>query len=204
VSEASERVSEAAVVLCGGFSRRMGREKWSLPFGEESLLERTVRIVGGVVSEVVVVAREGQDVDGPFRIARDPAEGLGPLAGLVAGLEAVEAERVFLTACDAPFLAPALVRRLLDLSRGFEVTVPKIGGFQVSTTAVYSRSVLESARALIAERRLRPVFLAESHSFREVTEAELRDVDPELRSFRGCNTPEEYERALGELEGKGA
>ncbi|MEE8104144.1 MAG: molybdenum cofactor guanylyltransferase [Planctomycetota bacterium] len=199
MSEPSERVAEAAVVLCGGFSRRMGREKWSLPFGDENLLERTVRIVGGVVSEVVVVAREGQDVDGPFRFARDPAEGLGPLAGLVAGLEATDAERVFLISCDSPFLAPALVRRLLDLSRGFEIVMPMIAGFQMSTTAVYSKAVLPTARALIAERRLRPVFLAEPHSIREVTEAELRDVDPELASFQGCNTPEEYERALLEL-----
>ena len=56
------------------------------------------------------------------------------------------------------------------------------------------------ARALIAERRLRPLFLRESCSIREVTEDELTAVDPELKSFMGCNTPEEYEQALAALE----
>ncbi|MDH3214116.1 MAG: NTP transferase domain-containing protein, partial [Myxococcales bacterium] len=82
-------MSDAAIVLCGGRSRRMARDKASLPFGEETLLERVVRIVSQVVDEVWVVAREGQEVAGAYRIARDPEEGLGPLAGLCAGLEAM-------------------------------------------------------------------------------------------------------------------
>lgn len=189
-------MGEAALVLCGGFSRRMGRDKWSLPFGEETLLDRTVRIVREVVPEVWVVAREGQGVRGHARIARDPAEGMGPLAGLAAGLEAMKAERAFLTSCDAPFLKPAVVRRLLDLSRGHAAAVPFVGGFHMTTAAVYSKGTLAAARRLLAEKRLRPLFLVEAVKARIVTEEELRDVDPDLSSFRNCNTPEEYREAL--------
>lgn len=189
-------MGEAALVLCGGFSRRMGRDKGSLPFGNETLLERTVRLVGQVVTEVWVVAREGQGVRGHPRIARDPAEGNGPLAGLAAGLEAMKAERAFLTSCDVPFLRPQLVRRLLDLSRGHAATVPFVGGYHMTTAAVYSRAALPVARRLLAEKRLRPLFLVEELKARIVTEAELRDVDPDLESFRNCNTPEEYRSAL--------
>jgi molybdopterin-guanine dinucleotide biosynthesis protein A len=189
-------MGEAALVLCGGFSRRMGRDKWSLEFGDETLLERTVRIVREVVPEVWVVAREGQGVGGRYKIARDPAEGMGPLAGLAAGLEAMEAERAFLTSCDVPFLKPALVRRLLDLSRGHAAAVPFVGGFHMTTAAVYSRDALPAARRLLAERRLRPLFLVEAVKARIVTEAELSDVDPGFESFRNCNTPEEYLAAL--------
>ncbi len=189
-------MGEAALVLCGGFSRRMGRDKWSLPFGDETLLERTVRIVGEVVPEVWVVAREGQGVRGHPRIARDPAEGQGPLAGLAAGLEATKAERAFLTSCDAPFLRPAVVRRLLDLSRGHAAAVPFVGGYHMTTAAVYAREALPVARRLLAEKRLRPLFLVEELKARIVTEKELHDVDPALESFRNCNTPDEYWKAL--------
>ena len=65
-------MSESVIVLCGGRSKRMGRDKWSLPFGDENLLERTVRVVLGAVSEVVVVAREGQEIEGDYKIAREP------------------------------------------------------------------------------------------------------------------------------------
>jgi molybdopterin-guanine dinucleotide biosynthesis protein A len=189
-------MNEAALVLCGGFSRRMGRDKWSLPFGDETLLERTVRIVREVVPEVWVVAREGQGVRGQFQVARDPAEGFGPLAGLAAGLSAMKAERAFLTSCDVPFLRPALVRRLFDLSKGHAAAVPFVDGYHMTTAAVYSRDALPVARRLLAENRLRPFFLVEELKARIVTVEEIRDVDPELESFRNCNTPEEYRAAL--------
>ncbi|HEX5136544.1 MAG TPA: molybdenum cofactor guanylyltransferase [Planctomycetota bacterium] len=189
-------MKEAALVLCGGFSRRMKRDKWSLPFGDETLLERTVRIVREVVPEVWVVAREGQGVRGPFQVARDPAEGFGPLAGIAAGLEAMEAERAFVTSCDVPFLRPGPVRRLLDLSRGHLAAVPFVDGYHMTTAAVYAREALPVARRLLAEGRLRPFFLVEELKARIVTVEEIRDADPELESFRNCNTPEEYRAAL--------
>jgi molybdopterin-guanine dinucleotide biosynthesis protein A len=189
-------MNEAALVLAGGFSLRMGRDKWSLPFGDETLLDRTVRIVRDVVPEVWVVAREGQGVRGRFQLARDPAEGYGPLAGLAAGLLAMRAERAFLTSCDVPFLRPALVRRLLDLSKGHAAAVPFVDGYHMTTAAVYAREALPVARRLLAENRLRPLFLVEELKARIVTAEEIRDADPELESFRNCNTPEEYRAAL--------
>jgi len=174
----------------------MGEPKWSLPFGEETLLDRTVRIVGEVVHEVLVVAREGQEIVGDYQIVRDPAEGLGPLAGLAAGLGAMDAAYAFLTSCDAPFLNPDYVRRVLELARGHPVAVPFIDGYYMSTSAVYGREVLPRAQELLAARRLRPLFLIEAVAARTVTADELRDVDPELESFRNCNTQAEYRQAL--------
>ena len=69
----------SAIVLCGGRSTRMGRDKGSLPFGGEILLARVVRIVRQAVDDVVVVAREGQTLPDGFEAVRDPAEGLGVL-----------------------------------------------------------------------------------------------------------------------------
>ncbi len=174
----------------------MARDKASLPFGSETMLERIVRVVSQVVDEVWVVAREGQPVPGDFRVVRDPEEGLGPLAGLRAGLEAMHAERAFLTSCDVPLLRAAYVERLLALSRGFPIAVPRVGNHMMVTSAVYSREVLPLARRLLEERRLRPLFLLKGFDTRIVTEQELRDVDPELESLRDCNTPDAYRDAL--------
>jgi molybdopterin-guanine dinucleotide biosynthesis protein A len=63
----------------------MGRDKASLPFGDEPLLLRVVRLAREVASEVLLVAREGQALPGGLDAVRDPAEGLGPLAGIAAG-----------------------------------------------------------------------------------------------------------------------
>src|SRR5262245_46114604 len=80
------------VVLCGGQSSRMGRPKAWLPIGGETMLGRVVRLLGEVVSPLVVVAAPGQELP-PLppgvTVVRDPERGRGPLQGLAAGLPAL-------------------------------------------------------------------------------------------------------------------
>ncbi len=189
-------MSASAIVLCGGRSTRMGRDKASLPFGDELLLSRVVRLLREVAGEVLLVAREGQALPLGLDAVRDPAEGLGPLAGIAAGLSAITGERAFVCACDMPLLRPALARRLLELSQGFEACVPVVDGFAVPTCAVYAKATAELARELVAARELRPKALLESVRTRFVEGDELRDVDPELLSFLDCDTEDGYQAAL--------
>jgi molybdenum cofactor guanylyltransferase len=191
------------VVLCGGRSSRMGRPKLSLPFGPERMLERVVRILRSVVSPVVVVAAPDQDVpplpDGVL-LARDEPEGLGPLAGLAAGLGVLRplVGSAFVSACDAPLLEPAFVRRLIELQGEFEIVVPRDGEFHHPLAAVYRTDLEDRVRSLLAADRRRPLFLIQECRSREVPVEELRCVDPALRSLRNTNTPEAYEAALRE------
>jgi len=174
----------------------MGRDKAWLPFGDEALLLRVVRLVREVASEVLLVAREGQALPGGLDAVRDPAEGLGPLAGIAAGLDAMAGERAFVAACDMPLLRPALARRLLELSHGFDACVPVVDGFPVPTCAVYAKATAALALELVAARELRPKALLQSVRTRFVAGDELRDVDPELLSFLDCDTEQAYQAAL--------
>lgn len=188
--------TNAAIVLCGGQSSRMGREKLSLPFGDETMLARVLRVVRQVTPAVVLVAREGQALPEGVEVLRDPVEGLGPLAAIAVGLSATRAERAIVVACDMPLLRPALLRRLIDLSEGWEACVPIVGGFAVPTCAVYGRQVAPVARELVAAGQLAPAQLLQRVRTRFVGGADLRDADPALDSFRDCNTPERYAEAL--------
>ncbi len=174
----------------------MGRDKASLPFGDETLLERTVRTVRAAATEIVVVGRPGQDVAGDFRVVSDAGGAQGPMAGLIAGLQAVTAPYAFLTSCDVPFLRAAFVRRMLELAPGFDMVVARIDGYHMVTAAVYAQTCLAPAQALVAANQWRPRLLVEKVRTRIVEASEIEDVDPTLESFRNCNTPEEYEAAL--------
>ena len=55
-------MAEAGIVLCGGKSTRMGSSKALLPFGSETMLQRVVRLLGEVVSPMVVVAAVDQEL----------------------------------------------------------------------------------------------------------------------------------------------
>ena len=91
----------------------MGRSKAWLPFGDEWMLQRVVRLVGMAARPIVVVAAVGQELpELPVDVVliRDPVAGRGPLQGLAAGLNALpdSIELVYATATDVPFLEPRL------------------------------------------------------------------------------------------------
>src|SRR5438477_6359473 len=154
-------VLTAGVVLCGGQSSRMGRPKAWLPFGDELMLPRVVRLLGEAVAPIVVVAAPEQDLPSlPSEIAvvRDEERGRGPLQGLAAGLDALRgrADAAFASSCDVPFLRPAFVSRLIELLGDRLIAVPRIGDYHHPLAAVYRIEVVESVRRLLAEDRLRP------------------------------------------------
>jgi molybdopterin-guanine dinucleotide biosynthesis protein A len=193
----------AAVILCGGQSRRMGRPKASLPFGPELLLPRMVRIVSAVCRPIVVVAAPGQDLpDLPAGVihARDEIEGRGPLQGLAAGLDALPdgVDLAFATATDAPFLDPAWILHLIDrVGVDFDLAMPEADGRLHPLAAVYRVGAVRPAIArLLAADRLRPIYLLDEVRGRVVPADDLRAIDPDLATLANLNTPEEYEAAL--------
>ena len=198
-------MTTGGIILCGGQSKRMGRPKAWLPFGAELMLPRVVRLLGEVVAPLVVVAAPGQDVPPlppTVTIVRDEMEGRGPLQGLAAGLEALRgrADAAYVSSCDVPLLRPAFVYRLIDLLGDHAVCVPRVGGYHHPLAAVYRLSVADAVRSLLTQNRLRPFFLFEAVPTRVVETDELRDADPDFRSLRNLNTPEDYEAALRDAE----
>ncbi len=176
----------------------MGRDKATLPFGPETMVERVVRIVSPFVDDIVVVARRGQSLPPLERIAWDDVDDQGPLGGLVAGLSAASGSTCLVVACDQPLLAPALVELLFGTLEAFEAVIPRVDGYLVPTCAVYRRDVLGGARALLQSGERKLALLAERIDAFILEEPELREADPTLASFRPCNTVAEYHSLLRE------
>jgi molybdopterin-guanine dinucleotide biosynthesis protein A len=196
-------MTAGGIVLCGGKSTRMGTPKALLPFGSETMLQRVVRLLSGVVSPVVVVAASDQELPelpASVIVTRDEREGRGPLEGLRAGLKALPADidTAYVTSCDVPLLVTGFVTQMLELARGYDVAVMEIDGFTHPLSAVYRRDTLPHIEDLLAHDRLRPLFLYERVKTRRVRPAEIT-ADSDLRTLRNLNTREDYEQALAEV-----
>jgi molybdopterin-guanine dinucleotide biosynthesis protein A len=194
-----------ALILCGGKSSRMGRDKATLPFGPELMLERVVRLVGEVVpaENIVVVAAPEQHLPPlpqAVGVAHDSDAFRGPLAGLATGLRALggRADAAYATGCDVPLLAPAFVERMFALLGDADVAVPRDGEFHHPLAAVYRTSVLAEVERLLAADRLRPRFLFDVVRTREVPVDELRSADPHLWTLRNLNAEADYRAALAD------
>lgn len=181
-----------ALVLAGGDSRRMGQDKAALVLDGKTLLERVVAVMQQVFPRIVVSVRQlRSDVELP-QVCDMPAAG-GPLAGLVAGLTEVDTAWVFAVACDMPFVTREVVLHLAALRDGYQAVVPVVGGHRQPLAAFYAASTLDAMRASLAagDRSLRGAL--EKLDVRYVSEAELRDADPQLRSFFDLDTPQDLQ-----------
>jgi len=194
-------VTAGGVVLCGGRSTRMGSSKALLPFGAEVMLQRVVRLLGSVVSPLVVVAAAAQPLPalpGAITIAHDERENCGPLEGLRAGLSALPAaiDAAYVTSCDVPLLVPAFAARMVQLLGDYDVAVMEVDGLAHPLSAVYRRRTLPHIESQLAAGRLRIGDLFDAVKTRRVRPEEMIAVDPELATLRNLNTPEDYRRAL--------
>lgn len=200
-----EELPLAAVVLCGGGSERMGRSKALLDFGGESLLQRVVRLVSQAAHPVVVSAAADQDLPGldpGVLVVRDSVPDRGPLQGLADGLAAVGGgcHAAFVCTCDAPFIAPAYVRRLAELLGRHDAVVPLSGERRHTLSAVYRISVAVQAGRLLERGGRRMRELLDMIDVRFVTPDAWADLDLDFDALRNVNTPEEYRQALDEFK----
>ncbi len=151
----------------------------------------------------MVVAAPGQELPAlpsDVRIVRDPVSGRGPLQGLAAGLAALPetAELVFATGTDVPFLEPAWVETLVALMVEHDLAIPDVDGRHHPLAALYRRAtVLPAIGGLLAEDRLRPVYLMDKVRTRVVDVTEL------LRDRPGIANLAEFEHARGLPRGAG-
>ncbi len=181
----------------------MGRDKATLPFGPELMLQRVVRLLGDAVSSenMVVIAAPNQELPelpGLVRIAHDDQEYRGPLQGLATGLRAMQdcCDAVYATACDVPLLVPAFVERMFDLLDNYDVAVPFDGQYHHPLAAVYRPRVVPQIQALLDSDRMRSRFLFDAVQTREVPVDDLRSVDRQLATLENLNHHEDYLAAL--------
>jgi len=198
----------SAVILAGGGSRRLGREKALLEFEGKPLLCWTMERLQLVADEVIVVARSEEHARrlgelagcGSAALVWDSVEGFGPVAGLYAGMSRAGGDLVFATACDLPFLSPKVVEKLFLLAEGsigYDAAVPQHPNEYVEPLhSVYSRVKMKAAcqRAIKnGERRIRAPL--EELCINHVSVERLRSLDEGLLTFFNLNTPLDLERA---------
>ena len=191
----------AGIVLCGGHSRRMGYSKSLLPFGDETMLQRVLRLLGPVVDPLVVVAAHNQELPelpSHVQVTYDEAPDQGPLQGICAGLGALQglAEAAYITSCDVPLLVPAFVETLISALGNHEIVVPVDSRFHHPLAAVYRIDVLGRIKQLIASDQRRPMFLIEQSDTVRITVDQLKAVDPDLLTLQNINQPADYLAAL--------
>lgn len=184
-----------AIILAGGDSQRMGRDKANILLGNQTLLQRVLVTMQQMFPRVIVSVREPRsEINLPQICDANAGDGTGagPLAGLAASLAYIKTPWAFAVACDMPFVTPVLVEYLAQQRATYQAVVPVVQGHPQPLAAFYASSCLDTIRGHLTEGRknsLRAVL--ERLQVRYVDEAELLKVDPALRSFFDLDTPQD-------------
>ena len=183
----------SAVLLAGGRSTRMGRDKASVEFAGEPLWRRqlaTLRATGA--DELLISGRtDGPYAEGGVRIIEDISPDAGPLAALEAVLPRITTACAIVLAIDLPAMhadfLTVMVKIALEKNRS---VVPEFGGLFEPLAAVYAPDILP-----LVVSHLRGPDRSMQHFLRAAAKAGLVIAHPlkrdELALFRNLNSPED-------------
>lgn len=196
----------SAIILAGGRSSRMGRDKASIVFEGATLLQRTVHAAAEVASEIVLVSAPGQSLPAvaaacSVTIVEDAIAGEGPLFGMATGLGAAAGSHCLVLGVDMPFLQPALLRLLVERLRaagvesGARWVVPVAEGRPQPLCSAIARNALAVLRAHLDAGDRAPMAVAADLGLIRIDESVWRTADPAGLSFVDVDTPEALEAA---------
>lgn len=200
--------SVSVLILAGGRSQRMGQDKVWMELDGVSLIQRVVMRVAPIAREMLFSTNTPgrfaaliNALSVPARIVTDRFPGIGPLAGLHAGLTEACSDWVLVLAGDMPFVSLGLIRYMLSMAADNDAVVPKtissVSGLPEwePLHGLYRKSCLPFIEARIANGE-RPAycFLPDVQT-RCVLPTEIVLLDPEFRSFFNVNTPQDWSQA---------
>ncbi|WP_322906445.1 molybdenum cofactor guanylyltransferase [Paenibacillus campi] len=212
------RIDLAAILLAGGQSRRMGRDKALLDIGGKPVIQRVADTLLQCTPHVCLAASDQHSYDFlHLPVAADDYPGLGPLAGLYAGMKHIDATWYILAACDMPFASASLIRLMMKTATMFgdsnveegqiplaQAAFPSYEGRIHPLYALYHRTVLPSLQTALEQRQLKVMDWLEQHNQVEIPLEQLlkEEQDEHERSYDltpwclyNMNDPEAYEMA---------
>lgn len=180
----------SAVIIAGGKSSRMGKDKALLPFGAyRTLSELQHHKLSRLFQNVYISAKENK-FDFPCMVIEDISKETSPLIGIISVFEALDAEEVFILSVDAPFVSKNTIEKILehDESTLDAIVAQSPSGIQ-PLCGLYRRSILPLAYAQFEKENHRLSDLLDLASTLYVQ----FDTDT---PFTNLNRPQEYQEAL--------
>ena len=182
----------SAVLLAGGESRRMGRDKAAIVFDDEPLWRRQLRVLRDLGPEKVFVSARTETSWLPegTELLLDEPPSRGPLSGLTKALSQMKTTHLVVLAVDMPFVTRELLQLLWSEATEGCGVVPVVGERAEPLAAIYPSEAAPDFTAALAgsDLSLQPLVrrLAEAGKVRTFL------VPPEdERFYRSINTPQD-------------
>ena len=196
-----------SIILAGGKSSRLGRNKALQVIGGKSLIQWVVARLATLSTEIIISTARGDAIPcsstAKITTVADIYPDKGPLGGIYSGLIASSAPRAIVVSCDTPFLSAGLLEYMTRIPSTFDVVVPRIKDRVEPLCAVYSKDCVDPIQELLQQNELQIIELFPMVKVRYIEEDEVDSFDPEHLSFFNINSQADLDRATGLATEKG-
>jgi molybdopterin-guanine dinucleotide biosynthesis protein A len=193
--------SITGVILAGGKSSRMGRNKALMPLGGRRLIDRVVDVMRQVFADLLLVTNSPEVyTDLGLPMVGDVYPDKGPLGGIYSAIYHAPTPYCFVVACDMPCLSVAVMRYLIDQIADYDVVMPEFRGEREPLHAIYNKACLPPILRRLKADRLKIVGFLPEVRVRTVAASDFQHLDPDLLAFHNLNTPEEFQTVVQRLQ----
>lgn len=188
------------IVLVGGKSTRLGRDKIKEVIGDKTLLQRVISSISGFDTEILLITAGKESVPGNItypriKTASDIYPGNGSLGGIYSGVVHSKSFYNLVVAGDMPFINRNLLKYMIQVSEGFDVVVPRLGKILEPLHAIYSKNCIGPMEDLLNQGELQIFQFFPQVKIRYVETAEIDKYDPRHLSFFNINNEADLSKA---------
>ncbi len=201
------------IILAGGKSSRMGRNKALMKLGDKTVIERMIDIVDPVFEKKILITNTPEDFKFlGLSVYEDVYKYKGPLAGIHSGLLHSQTEKNFVISCDIPLMSAEMIKYIVEFPSESPVTICEAAGYLQPLAGVYSKKIfndldkhLKDFEKLSAEGKIKHKKNCGMHEFLDSIPPEI--IHPEGLDFYSddlfinMNNPEDYEQIKWRFSG---
>ena len=186
------------VILAGGKNSRLpGKKKGFRKIDGEMIIDRIHRELSSVVDEIIIVTNDPEAfIKWDGMIVTDIDKSRCALAGVHAGIYYASHDKVFVTACDTPFIQKEVVQYIISWAdANHDVVIPETEGGLEALLAVYSKACLPLIERNLKQGKYMIKKFYSKKRLKKIPLEKIKEIDPLMESFFNVNTPEDLVKA---------
>jgi molybdopterin-guanine dinucleotide biosynthesis protein A len=186
----ANKMHATAIIMAGGKSLRMGRDKSMLPFEGKPIIEHIFKQLDPHFDQILISSNDTAGYEFlDAKVISDREQGLGPLMGIASAIRASANELNFVTACDIPDIPISLIRRMFREAGDFDVVMPR-----------RSRSKFEPLFAMYKKSTLAAIDDALACGIRKIIvpleKCKIKYIDISQTEIKNLNTKDDYRKFI--------
>jgi len=194
-----------ALLLAGGLSKRMGRDKAFLTYKGKTFLRNILESIQPYVDKIILSINKSEDlylnelsgIDREIRFVKDKDRYRGPLNAVVSCSSEISTKYFFLLTVDTPLFKGELIPFLKNKISDYDCVIPVVNGKYQPLNTIYNSKSLSIANQVYTLEKKDAIFdWVKRLNVKYIYDDELRKIDKNLGSYFSVNTPDNYETLL--------